>query len=115
MQVTVSGKNFDVTDKLRDEAVAKLSRVRRMFDRFLDMEITFSEEANPRIEDRIRCEVVLHTKGKYLRAEAAAPDALTAVDRAEDKLSRQVRKLKTQRVSRPRQQTTPEFAEDPAV
>jgi len=102
VQITVKGKNLDVTDELRELAVAKLSRVRRLYDRFIDMEVTFSEEANPRIEDRVRCEVVLHAKGRYLRAEAAGPDASTAIDRAEDKLSRQVRKLKTQMVSRPR-------------
>ena len=102
MQITVMGKNLDVPDEIRDEAVAKLSRVRRLFDRFIDMEVVFSEEHNPRIEDKIHCEVVLHAKGKYLRASAAAPDPLTAIDRAEAKLARQVRKFKTQMVSKPR-------------
>ena len=102
MQITVMGKNLDVPEDIRDEAVAKLSKVRKLFDRFIDMEVVFSEEHNPRIEDKIHCEVVLHAKGKYLRASAAAPDPLTAIDRAEAKLSRQVRKLKTQMVSKPR-------------
>lgn len=102
MQITVMGKNLDLPEDVKDEAVAKLSKVRKLFDRFIDMEVVFSEEHNPRIEDKIHCEVVLHAKGKYLRASAAAPDPLTAIDRAESKLSRQVRKLKTQRVSKPR-------------
>ena len=102
MRITVKGKNCDVPPHVRDEAIAKLSRVRRLFDRFLDMEVVFSEESNPRIEDRVRCEVVLHAKGKYLRAEATAPDHLTAIDRAEAKLARQVRKLKTKLVDKPR-------------
>ncbi len=102
MRITVRGKNLEVPEHVRDEAIAKLSRVRRLFDRFIDMEVVFSEEANPRIEDRIHCEVVLHAKGKYLRASASAPDHLSAIDRAEAKLSRQVRKLKTQLVTKPR-------------
>lgn len=102
MQITVMGKNLDLSEDVKDEAVAKLSKVRKLFDRFIDMEVVFSEEHNPRIEDKIHCEVVLHAKGKYLRASAAAPDPLTAIDRAEAKLSRQVRKFKTQLVSRPR-------------
>ena len=106
MQVTVTGTNCDVPGRIRDEAIAKLSKVRTIFDRFIDMDISFSEETNARIEDRIRCEVVLHAKGRYLRATAAAPDMLTAVDRAEAKLSRQVRKLKTKVVDR-RRQTAP--------
>ncbi|MFA9445100.1 ribosome hibernation-promoting factor, HPF/YfiA family [Egicoccus sp. AB-alg6-2] len=104
MRITVKGKNFDVPEHVRDEAIAKLSRVRRLFDRFIDMEVVFSEESNPRIEDRVHCEVVLHAKGKYLRAAAAAPDPLTAIDRVEAKLTRQVRKLKTRLVNRPRRQ-----------
>ena len=115
MRITVQGKNLEVPDHVRDEAIAKLSRVRRLFDRFIDMEVTFSEEANPRIEDRIHCEVVLHAKGKYLRASAAAPDHVTAIDRAEAKLSRQVRKLKTKLVSKPRQRAAGTSLADPAL
>ena len=74
MQITVKGKNLEVPSDIRDEAVAKFSRVLKLFDRFIDMEIVFSEESNPRIADKIHCEVVLHAKGKYLRASASAPD-----------------------------------------
>lgn len=102
MQVTVMGRNLDLPEDVKDEAVEKLSKVRRLYDRFIDMEVVFSEEQNPRIQDKIHCEVVLHAKGRYLHASAAAPDPLTAIDRAEAKLSRQVRKLKTKMVSRPR-------------
>ena len=102
MRITVKGKNVDVAPDVRDEAIAKLSRVRRYFDRFIDMEVVFSEEVNPRIEERVTCEVVLHAKGKYLRASATGADASTAIDRAEAKLVRQVRKLKTKLVEKPR-------------
>lgn len=103
MHITVKGKNVDVPAHIRDEAVAKLSKVRKLFDRFIDMEVVFSEDRNPRIEDKIHCEVVLHAKGKYLRATAAGPDPITAIDRAEAKLARQVRKYKTKVVDKQRQ------------
>jgi putative sigma-54 modulation protein len=102
MHVTVKGKNLDVPPHIRDEAVAKLSKVRKLFDRFIDMEIVFSEDKNPRIEERIHCEVILHAKGKYLRATAAAADPITAIDIAEAKLARQVRKYKTKVVDKQR-------------
>ncbi len=102
MRITVNGTNLDVTPRIRDEAIAKLSRVSRMFDRFIDMEVVFSEETNPRIEERVRCEATLHAKGQYLRASATGPDPLTAIDRTEAKLARQVRKLKTKLVTKPR-------------
>jgi putative sigma-54 modulation protein len=102
MQITVKGKNLDVPSHVRDEAVAKLSKVRKLFDRFIDMEVVFSEDRNPRIENKVHCEVVLHAKGKYLRASAAAPDPLSAIDKAEAKLARQVRKYKTKVVDKQR-------------
>ncbi len=105
MQIVVKGKNYDVPSHVKEEAVTKLSKVRTLFDRFIDMEVVFSEESNPRITDRIRCEVVLHAKGRYLRAEGAGADPSTAIDQAQSKLTRQVRKLKTKLVSRSRRQT----------
>ena len=114
MRITVKGKNLDVPDAVRDEAITKLSKVRRLFDRFIDMEVAFSEETNPRIADRVHCEVILHAKGKYLRASASGPDLSTAIDRAEAKLTRQVRKLKTRLVSKPRREAAAHQQQQPA-
>jgi putative sigma-54 modulation protein len=102
VRIVVKGKHVEVPSEVRDEAIAKLSRVRRLFDHFIDMEVVFSEETNPRITERVHCEVVLHAKRTSLTASAAGPDAKTAIDRVEAKITRQVRKLKTRRVSRPR-------------
>lgn len=100
MQVNVQSRDVDITDELRDAAIEKLSRVRRLFDRFIDMDVTFTSNEDP--IDKVHCEVVLHAKGKYLRANASAPDPMAAVTAAEAKLARQVRKFKTKLVSRPR-------------
>lgn len=98
MDIRIKGTNLDITSRIREHAEDKLSKVTRVFDRFIEMEIVFSEETNPRITDKIHCEVVLHAKGRYLRAAAAAPDPIAAVDAAQQKLERQVRKLKTKLV-----------------
>ncbi len=102
MRISVHGRHLDVPDDVRDEAVRKLSRVRRLFDHFTAMDVVFLEEANPRIGERVHCEVVLRAKRTTLTASATGPDALTAIDRVEAKITRQVRKLKTRRVSKPR-------------
>lgn len=102
MRICVKGTNLAVPEHVREAAIEKLSRVRRLFDHFTDMEIIFREETNPRIHDSVHCEVVLHAKRTYLTAMASGPDALTAIDRVEAKITRQVRKLKTRRVSKPR-------------
>lgn len=100
MQISVTARDVELSDGVRDEAVAKLSRVQRLFGRFIDMDITFQE--GPGGGDVVQCDVVLHAKGQYLRASGTGPDALGAADAAESKLSRQVRKLKTRLVDKPR-------------
>jgi len=100
MQVVVKSRNIDLPQRLKDEAVKKLSKVRRLFSRFIDMEVVFSEDHNPRIADRIHCEVVLHGKGRTIRAEASAPDVLSAIDAVQERLTRQVATFKEKRISR---------------
>ena len=75
-------------------------------DRYLDdldtAEVHFDEARNPRIVDRETCEVTLTGHGHRLRCKVNAPDALTAVDLAEAKLERQIRKLRTKLQNRHR-------------
>ncbi|MDX1621712.1 MAG: ribosome-associated translation inhibitor RaiA [Nitriliruptorales bacterium] len=111
MQIRVTGKNYEVPDHLKEQARAKLAKVTKLFDQFLDIEVVLSEESNPRIQDKYHCEVTLQAKGKTLRASAAAPDALSAIDRAQSKAQRQARKLKNKLVKRSRRpKPEPSFA-----
>ncbi|HEV8648805.1 MAG TPA: ribosome-associated translation inhibitor RaiA [Actinomycetes bacterium] len=100
MQVTVKGKNTDVSDKLRAHAERKLAKVERFDDRILAMDVEFSEERNPRVADAHRVEVTLTTKSRLVRAHASAPDPTAAVDRVIDRLKSQIKKLKSRRVDR---------------
>lgn len=107
MQIRLNATNLDLPAGIKEQAVEKLAKVEQIFDQFMDMDITFTEETNPRINDKIHCEVALHAKGRSLRAAAAAPDPLSAIDRAEEKLTRQVRKLKTKLIDASRQAPPP--------
>ena len=106
MQVHVTGRHFDLSERVKREAIEKMTRVERLWDHFLEMEIVFDEDKNPRIAEPVHCEVTLHAKGQYLHAAATGKDHTEAIDRASAKLERQVRKLKTRIVSR-RQRAEP--------
>lgn len=103
MRIVVTSKHLEVTESLRQEAVSKLSKVRRLFDHFIDMEVLLCSDPHRRASERVRCEVVLHAKGRVLTASAKAHDAHAAIDLAQARIVRQVRKLKTRQVERPRQ------------
>lgn len=100
MQVHVTGRHLELPPRVKEEALEKFSRVSRLWDHLIDMEIVFDEDKNPRIPEPIHCEVTAHAKGKSLHATATAQDHSTAIDRAQKKLERQVRKLKTRVVAR---------------
>lgn len=102
MHISVSSRNLDLPQSVKDDAVRKLSRVQRVFGRFIAMEITFAEDTSARGDNNVTCDVVLHAKGQYLRASGSGPDPMTAADQAEARLTRQVRKLKTRLVDKPR-------------
>jgi putative sigma-54 modulation protein len=100
MQVTVKGKNTEVPEKLRAHAQNKLAKVQRFDDRILAMDVEFSEERNPRVAEAHKVEVTVTTKSRLVRAQARAADPAAAVDQVIDRLKRQIKKLKGQRVDR---------------
>ena len=100
MDVTIRGRNVEVSDGLRAMAQEKVSRLSRHLDGWEHAEIHFSEEKNPRISAKEVCEVTVWGHGHVIRAKAASPDAFASVDRVIDKLEHQMEKLKSRMQSR---------------
>ncbi len=100
MEVTVRGRNVDVTDRLRTAAEEKVNRLSRHHDGWEYAEVHFFEERNPRISAKEVCEATLRGHGKIIRAKAASADSLASLDRVVDKLEHQIEKLKSRLMSR---------------
>jgi putative sigma-54 modulation protein len=100
MDVTIQCRNAEVPRGVRAAAQEKITRVSRRLEGWDHAEIHFFEERNPRIADREVCEVTLRGHGHVVRAKAAAPDTLAAVDRVVEKLEHQVARLKTRLMRR---------------
>lgn len=108
MQVIVKARHTRVPESMKEQAVHKIEKVRRFFDRITKLEIEFSEEHNPRVSNRHAVEVTLSTKAHLLRAKAAGPDPASAVDAVVDKLEAQVKRLKGKITRRGRGGATPQ-------
>lgn len=100
MDVKISSKRTEITPRLEDYATEKIDRLSRFVDGLDTSEVHFVEEANPRIANRILCEVTVQGHGHHVRARHNAPDGFAAIDGAVDKLERQLRKLKTRLIAR---------------
>lgn len=107
MEVTVRGRNVDVTERLRTAAEEKVSRLSRHHEGWEHAEVHFFEERNPRISAKEVCEATLRGHGRIIRAKAASADSLASLDRVVDKLEHQIEKLKSRLMSRshPRRQS----------
>ena len=100
MEVTIRGRNVEVTDRLRAAAEEKIARLSRHHDGWEHAEVNFFEERNPRISAKEVCEATLRGHGRIIRAKAASTDALGSLDRVVDKLEHQIDKLKSRLISR---------------
>ena len=84
MNLTISGHHLDVSPAIRDYVTDKLERVRRHFDRVIDVTVVLSVE-----KLRQKAEINLHLRGKDLHCEAVEEDLYAAIDLLVDKLDRQ--------------------------
>ena len=100
MEITIGGRNVEVSGPLRSAVEEKIGRLERFLDGMDRAEVRFSEERNPRISEREVCEVTVHGHGHVVRARAAAPDSLAAVDLVVDKVAHRLQKLKGKLVDR---------------
>jgi len=107
VEVTVRGRNIEVTERLRTAAQEKVSRLGRHHEGWEQAEVHFFEERNPRISAKEVCEATLRGHGRIIRAKAASADSLASLDRVVDKLEHQIEKLKSRLMARthPRRRT----------
>lgn len=90
MRIITSGKNMEVTDALRDTIERKLGKLEKFFQRDTEAQVTLNVEKNRHI-----IEVTIPFDGILIRAEECTTDMYTSIDKAVDKLERQINKHKT--------------------
>lgn len=112
MEVTVSGRHTTVSESLRRQATEKIGRLDRLVSGMDRAEVHFWEEKNPRSPDKEYCEVTMEGHGHHVRTKVSAPDGFAAIDKAVDKLERQLRKLKTKMMKQRQGRSRPEFEPD---
>lgn len=87
MDITVKGKNFDITDSLRNHAKSKLSKTARFSDNVMTAEVTLATERNWHV-----AKITLNCKGSDLHAEEKSTDMYNSIDRVVEKLERELKK-----------------------
>ena len=104
MIITISGKQMDVTDSLREVINDKCEKLDKYFHNDIPMTITLSTE-----KERHIVEATIPFAGAIIRAEEATADMYTSIDGVVDILERQIRKHKNKLQQRNRASETIRF------
>ena len=98
MEVVVTGRHCEVSDRFREHVSEKLSRLEKHDHRIMRVQVEVELEKNPRQHDRsTKVELTAFSKGPVIRAEAAAEDKMGALDLALDKMQAQMRRAADRR------------------
>ena len=91
MQITVSGKQVDLSDALRTRVSSHLETIAtKYFDHALEANVTFS-----RARSFFTCDINVHAgRGLRLRGEGEAADANTAFDDAAEHIAKRLRRYR---------------------
>jgi len=91
MEITVSGKQVELSDALRLRVADQLATITtKYFDRALEAQVTFG-----RARSFFTCDINLHAgRGLLLRAEGEAADAHAAFDDAAEHIAKRLRRYR---------------------
>ncbi|RQW84584.1 MAG: ribosome-associated translation inhibitor RaiA [Methylococcus sp.] len=89
MQITITGHQLQVTESLRDYVNEKFERLKRHFDRVMDVHVVLEVE-----KINQKAEATVQVNGATLFAEDVHEDMYAAIDGLVDKLDRQLVKHK---------------------
>jgi len=118
LQVTVKGKNIEITEALRTHAEQKVAKIAKLGLDFKEIEVKLVVEKNPSIKDNQIAELTLVGNGPLLRATDRDPDMYVAIDKALSKLLRRIKKFHGKQIDRTQAQESalrgPSPGESPA-
>lgn len=100
MQISVKGRNFTVTDELRDSVARRFERVAKQVSELATLEVELSGERNPGIPHGCVAEANLTLKGVTLRAREASPDMVRSIGLIADDMAVQVKRQRDRRRKR---------------
>ena len=90
MKITISGKQIELTNALKNRVEDKFSKLDRYFHKETEAFVTLSVQ-----RELQTIEATIHSGSLILRAEEITDDMYVSIDNAVDTLERQLRKHKT--------------------
>lgn len=112
MEIKVHGKHNHISDSLERFAAEKLSRLSKYGASILLIDVELYQEGRVKDGNHI-AEVAVSTSGPSFRAKTSAADHRAAIDKAVDRLSRQMSDFKRKTLGKPAHARPPKDAAAP--
>lgn len=103
MRFTITGRNIEVTQGLREAVEDKLGKLDRFFAPATEAVVRLSVQ-----KDIQKIEVTIPVKGHIIRAEESSSDMYVSIDLVEEILERQLKKYKNKLIDK--KQSAPSFS-----
>lgn len=100
MELTIKGRNVELTDRLRDYVEKKIGRLDHYLPSITEAWVELASVGAKAAQDRQVCQVTVRSNGVILRAEERSDDMFTAIDSVLHKMYRQIARYKGKRENR---------------
>jgi len=98
LEVQIYARNMDVTDRIKDYATKKVSKLGRFLNEIDEARVDLAYVKSARsAEDRQVAQITIRGKGFILRSEERSNDIFAALDTALDRMQRQMERFKGKR------------------
>ena len=105
MQLVLKGKNFVISDRVRDYVEKKVGKLDRYLPDISEARVEITQEKTKSAKDRNVVQLTLRANGTILRAEDRSEAIYASIDAVVDKIHRQIVRYKGKRQDRWQGQT----------
>lgn len=95
MRITISGRNIELGDRLKNQVNKKLGKLEKYFAPETEARVVLSRRKDAEI-----IEVTIPTKTGFIRAEESTDDFFASIDLAEETIERQIKKYRNKLVDK---------------
>ena len=100
MELTIKGKNVEITERLEDYVEKKIGKLDRYLPSIGEAWVELAIEGARAAAHRQVCQVTIRSNGTILRAEERSDDMFNAIDIGLNKMYRQIARYKGKRQNR---------------
>ncbi|MFC1976177.1 ribosome hibernation-promoting factor, HPF/YfiA family [Chloroflexota bacterium] len=100
MQLFLQGKNFVISDRIRDYVEKKIGKLDRYLPDIEEARVEITQEKTKSAKDRNIVQITLRANGAILRAEERSDSIYPCIDAVANKIHRQIVRYKGKRVDR---------------